>query len=130
MTTPPLTADELVPPFAVDPLTFYPIVVGLVLVVQLMAFNGVGFYSSIRVLVAVALFSLVTSIVFRLVLGDRARSGVAAFLLMVDDRPRFAGLRRRSLPRDPVPGRPAGRAEGPPLLADDPGNPASVALVH
>jgi len=114
MTTPPLTADELVPPFAVDPLTvdpdavgasaadarletdsraasrhwwrdvaFYPIVVGLVLVVQLMAFNGVGFYSSVRVLVAVALFSLVATFLFRLVLGDRARSGVAAFLLMV-----------------------------------------------
>src|SRR4029077_18252338 len=61
----------------------YAVAVGLVRVIQLMAFNGVGIYSSIRILVAVALFALLACVVFRLLLGDRARSGIATFLLMV-----------------------------------------------
>ncbi len=62
---------------------FYPVVVGLVLIIQLMAFNGVGIYTSIRVLVAIVLIGLLASVAFRLVLGDRARAGLATFLFLV-----------------------------------------------
>jgi hypothetical protein len=95
MTTPPLAAAE--PVAGVRPaaatgsvarrwwrdVALYPVGIGLMLVLQLMAFNGVGVYASIRVLAFVALFGLLASAVFRLVLGDRYRSGVAAFCLMV-----------------------------------------------
>jgi len=95
MTTPPLAAAEPAaiarPVAAVGPVArrwwrdvaLYPVGVGLMLVLQLMAFNGVGVYASIRVLAFVAVFGLLTTLVLRLVLGDRRRSGVAACLLMV-----------------------------------------------
>jgi hypothetical protein len=67
---------------AVD-LAIYPILVGVALVVQLIAANGVGIWVSLRTLIAVVLLGFAVSVSLRLLLGDVHRSGLAAFLAMV-----------------------------------------------
>ncbi len=61
----------------------YPVVVGLALFLQLVAINGVGFWVSFRALIAVLLLGIVVSVVMRVVLGDRDRAALAAFMTMV-----------------------------------------------
>jgi hypothetical protein len=67
---------------AVD-LAIYPIVVGVALVVQLIAANGVGIWVSLRTLIVVVLLGFAVSASLRLLLGDVHRSGLAGFLAMV-----------------------------------------------
>jgi len=61
----------------------YPIVVGLALLLQLMAINGVGFWVSFRAIVVVAVLGIVVSVALRLVIGERDRAGFASFIAMV-----------------------------------------------
>ena len=64
-------------------MALYPIVVGLALLLQLMALNGVGFWVSFRAIIAVAILGIVVSVVLRLVIGERDRAGFASFITMV-----------------------------------------------
>ena len=64
-------------------LPFYPTVVGLALILQLMALNGVGLWVSLRVLVVTGIVAIVVTIGLRLLLGDGNRAGLAAALSMV-----------------------------------------------
>jgi hypothetical protein len=64
-------------------LAIYPIVVGVALVVQLIAANGVGIWVSLRTLIVVVLLGFAVSASLRLLLGDVHRSGLAGFLAMV-----------------------------------------------
>lgn len=64
-------------------LAFYPVVVGLALVLQLVAHNGIGVWASLRSFVAVALLAIAATGALRVVLGDRDRSGIAAMLAIV-----------------------------------------------
>jgi hypothetical protein len=64
-------------------LAIYPVLVGIALVVQLIAANGVGIWVSLRTLIVVALLGLAVSAALRLLLGDVHRSGLGALLAMV-----------------------------------------------
>jgi hypothetical protein len=63
-------------------LPLYPIAVGLALLLQLIALNGVGVWVSFRSILFVLVLSIVVTVALRALLGDRDRAGLAAILAM------------------------------------------------
>jgi hypothetical protein len=61
----------------------YPTILGLAVVLQVMALNGVGLWVSFRTLIAVLLLGLAVTFGTRVLLGDRDRAGIAAALTLV-----------------------------------------------